>query len=303
MVRPRRNRRRPLEVQRHRARLAGLDVEDAQRVERLIEDVARVALPRRRVRAIGGDLPWRAERRPGARHRPHRQRPLVDRGHLGAVRRPRRSAAAARVDPHHRRRHVPRIGAAGGGDREDLVGAFAEARAERSDAGQRHARPIRRPRRRARLRQRVVNLRHGAGGDVQNRHLRHAPHAVDVEEHHLLAIGRERGALRLGGERGDLSGLPALHVADPQLQQRAGLVRRVDETAAVGRPRRIGVERGVVRQVDRLAARRRHDVDVAHGGERDLAAIGRDDRAHDAQRLSRRRGGEVAHTARVLRAA
>ena len=89
------------------ARLAGFDVDDAQLVERLVEDVPRVALPAWRVRALGGHAARRPERLAAARHRPDRQHPFVDRGHLGAVGRPRRTGAAARVDRQHRDRRVP----------------------------------------------------------------------------------------------------------------------------------------------------------------------------------------------------
>ena len=215
---------RPRQVERHRPRFAGLDVDDAQLIERLIEDVPRVALPARRVRAFRGDAARRAQRLAARRDRPHRQHAFVDRGHLRAVRRPHRAAAAARVDRQQRNRRVPLHVAAGRRDRLHLVGAFAEAHRHRRDAGERDALAVGRPRRRARLRQRIVNLRHAAGVDVEDRHLGHAPHAVDVEEHDALAVGRERRALRLRGEVGDLAACAALHVADPELQVRAVLV-------------------------------------------------------------------------------
>ena len=296
-----RDRRRPRHVERHRPRLAALDVDDAELIERLIEDVPRIALPARRMRALGGDAARRAVRLAGRRHRPHRQHAFVDRRHLHAVRRPHRPAAAARVDRQHRNRRVPLHVAAGRGDRLDLVGAFAEAHGHRRDAGERDALAVGRPRRRARLRQRIVDLRDAAGVEIEDRHLGDAPHAVDVEEHDALAVGRERRALRLRRDVRDLAADAALHVADPELQVRAVLVRRIDERAAVGRPRRIGIERGVLREVDGRAAARRHHVDVADRREGDLRAVRRDHRAHEPQRLARRRRGEVAHAMRVLR--
>ena len=44
--------RRVFQIQRYRARLARLDVQNAQLVERLVKDVARVTLPARRMRAL-----------------------------------------------------------------------------------------------------------------------------------------------------------------------------------------------------------------------------------------------------------
>ena len=196
-----------------------------------------------RVRALRGDAARRALRLAGRRDRPHRQHAFVDRRHLRAVRRPHRSAAAARIDRQHRDRRVPLHVAAGRRDGLHLVGAFAEAHGHRRDAGERDALAVRRPRRRARLRQRVVNLGDLPGVEIEDRHLGDAPHAVDVEEHDPLAVGRERRALRLRRDVGDLAACAALHVADPQLQERAVLVRRIDQRAAVGRPRRIGIER------------------------------------------------------------
>ena len=76
-----RNRRRVLQIERHGARLAGLDVDDPQLVDRLIEDVARIALPARRVRALGRDAARRTERLAGGatpatpRARPRRSPP------------------------------------------------------------------------------------------------------------------------------------------------------------------------------------------------------------------------------------
>src|SRR4030095_8672166 len=55
-----RDRRGPLQIDGHRARLAGLDVDDAELIERLVEDVPRVALPAWRVRTLGADAPGRA---------------------------------------------------------------------------------------------------------------------------------------------------------------------------------------------------------------------------------------------------
>src|SRR5262249_37168959 len=49
---PRGDGRRVLQIERDGVRLAGLDVDDAKLVERLIEDVARIALPARRVGAF-----------------------------------------------------------------------------------------------------------------------------------------------------------------------------------------------------------------------------------------------------------
>ena len=96
----------------------------------------------------------------------------------------------------------------------------------------------------------------------------------------------------------ELTAVARLHVADPQLQMLVVLVRRVCELRAVRRPRRIGVERGVLRDVERLAAHR-HDVDVADRGEGDLFSVGRNHRTDDAERLTRRRRREVALLARV----
>ena len=104
-----RNRGRVLQIERNRARLAGLDVDDAELVERLIQDVARIALPARRVRALRGDAARRAERLAGDGDRPYRQDAFVNRGHLRAVGRPRGAAAAARIDREHRLGREPLI--------------------------------------------------------------------------------------------------------------------------------------------------------------------------------------------------
>ena len=203
-----RNGRRPRQVERHRLCFAGLDVDDAQLIERLIEDVTRIALPARRVRALGRYPARRTERLAARRDRPHRQHAFVDRGHLRAVGRPHRPAAAARIDRQQRDRRVPLHVAAGRRDRLHLVGAFAEAHGHRRDAGERDALAVGRPRRRARLRQRVVDLGDPARVDVHDRHLGHPPHAVDVEEDHALAVRRERRGLRLRGDVRHLAAEP-----------------------------------------------------------------------------------------------
>src|SRR5262249_37042127 len=51
---------RPLEIERYRARLAALDVDDSQLIHRLIEDVAGVALPAWGVRALARDVSRRS---------------------------------------------------------------------------------------------------------------------------------------------------------------------------------------------------------------------------------------------------
>ena len=238
---------------------------------------------------------------PAGRHRPHREHAFVDRGHLGAVGRPRRTASAARVDRHQRLRREPLVVVQRGRrHRQDLVGAFAEALGHRRDAGDREAFAVGRPGRRARLRQRVVDLGDLAARHVDHRHLRDAPHAVDVEEGDPRAVRRPRRALRLRRQVGEAAAAARLHVADPELQVLAVLVGGVGQLRAVGRPRGLGVERGVLGQVHRLAADRHH-VDVADRGKRDLLAVGRDHRVHDAEHLARRDRGEVALAPRVGR--
>ena len=202
------NGRRPLQVERNRPRLAGLDVDDAELVERLIENVTRVALPARRMRALRRDMTGRTEGLAARRDGPYRKRPFVDRGHLRAVRRPHRSAAAARVDRQRRHRRVPRVvvgrhdraDAAGdrvrvpdarsvGRDCEHLVRAFAETARIRRDLGEGDAPAVGRPCRRPRLRERVMDLRHRAGRDVDDGDVGDAPHAVDVENGDAFAVG------------------------------------------------------------------------------------------------------------------
>ena len=296
-----RNGRRPRHVERDRLRLAALDVDDAELIERLIQDVPRVALPARGMRALGGDASRRPDRLAGRRHRPDRQHSLVDRRHLHAVRRPHRPAAAARVDGQQRNRRVPLHVAARRGDRLDLVGAFAEAHGHRPDAGERDALAVGRPRRRARLRQRVVDPRDAAVLEIEDRHFGDAPHAVHVEEHDPPAVGRKRRALRLRGDVGDLAAHAALHVANPQLQVRALAIGRIHERRAIRRPRRIGVERHVLGEVHGRAAGHRHHVNVAERRKGDLRAVRRDHRAHEAERLARRRRREIPHARFVFR--
>ena len=131
---------------------------------------------------------------------------FVDRGHLRAVGRPHRAAAAARVDRQHRHRRVPLSSAAAGRPRSSAPGSCPRGSA--CVSGATAASAIRVPSGDhvgvARLRQRVVHLRHRAAGDVEHRHLRDAPHAVDVEERDALAVRRPRGALRLRRQVRDL---------------------------------------------------------------------------------------------------
>ena len=105
----RRNIRRVLQIERHRARFARLDVDDPQLVERLIQDVSRIARPARRVRALARDVARRTERL--ARHgdRPDGENAFVDCRHLRPVRRPHRSAPSARVDRECWDRGVPLV--------------------------------------------------------------------------------------------------------------------------------------------------------------------------------------------------
>ena len=101
------NRRRVFEVERYGASFARLDVDDAELVETLIEDVARVALPARRVRALARHAARRPQRLTVGRNRPHGEHAFVDRGHLRAVGRPRGSASTARIDRQQRRGSEP----------------------------------------------------------------------------------------------------------------------------------------------------------------------------------------------------
>ena len=148
-----------------------------------------------------------------------------------------------------------------------------------------------------------MHFRHRAGGDVEHRHLRHAPHAVDVEKRDALAVRRPRRPLWLRRQVRHLTALSVLagpHVADPKLQVLVVLVGGVDELRAVGRPRGIGVEREVPGDVHRLATNR-HDVDVADRREGDLFSVGRDHGAHDAKHRSRHGRREVALPMRICR--
>ena len=252
--------RRPREIERHVLRLAGLDVDDAQLVERLIEDVPRVARPARRVRALRRDAARRPERLAGARDRPDGQHALVDRRHLRAVGRPHRAAAAARVDRQQsaRARTTCRLSSPPLRRRSSAPGSCLRGSAARA------ARPA--PARCACRRATTSACRAAASvswivvtvpaGDVDHRHLRHAPHAVDVEEGDPRAVGRPRRALRLRRQRGDL----AARARPPCRGSRAAgaslsLSDEYDELRAVGRPRRIGVERRVVREVHRRCRR------------------------------------------------
>ena len=155
------------------ARLAGLDVDDLQLVERLIEDVPRVALPAGRVRALGGHAARRPERlaacatpaTPPARLR--RSPPSSCRQATTPGRRRRASRSTASESAHTTSSSPPAAEIV----RTWLVPSRKRTR-HRRDAGERDALAVGRPGRRARLRQRVVNLRDRAGGDVEHRHLR-----------------------------------------------------------------------------------------------------------------------------------
>ena len=196
------------------------------------------------MRRLGRHSSRRTERLARRRHRPHREHAFVDRGHLRAVGRPHRPAAAARVDGQHGDRREPAIEVLGvRADRQNLIRAFAEPARQRRDFGERDPPAVGRPGRRAGLRQRVVDLGHRAGRDVENRNLRDAPHAGHVEERDPLAVRGPRRALRLRRQVRDLPRLSASHVADPELQVIAVAIRRLREHRAVRRPRRIGVER------------------------------------------------------------
>ena len=226
-----RDRRRVLQIEWHRADVAVLDVDDPQLVHRLIEDVARIAAPARRVRALVGDPSRRTERLAGRRDRPDREHALVDRGHLGAVGRPRRPAAAARVDRHHRlrRRTTCRRSAASttsSGSGWCLRGsAWSSARCRRS---------------RGRLPSGDQAGAPGCGSvsctlvtlpvatsmtDICA--TRHMPSTL--KKAMRRAVGRPRRALRLRRQVGEAAAAAGLHVADPELQMLAVLVGRVGE--------------------------------------------------------------------------
>ncbi len=160
----------------------------------------RIAGPARRMGHLRGDAARRAQRLAGRGDRPHREQAFVDRRHLGAVGRPDRTAAAARVDRQVGLRRVPLVVAALRRHGQDLVGAFAEPRRVGRHHADGDARAVGGPGGIAGREQRLVNARDLAGRHIHDRDRRPAPHAVHVEEGDAGTVGRPGRALRLGRE-------------------------------------------------------------------------------------------------------
>src|SRR5688500_18456284 len=74
-----RNGGRPRHVKGHRPRLAGIDVDDAELIERLVKNVPGVALPAWRMRAVRRAPTGRTLRLAATRHGPYREHALVAR--------------------------------------------------------------------------------------------------------------------------------------------------------------------------------------------------------------------------------
>ncbi len=140
---------------------------------------------------------------------------------------------------------------------------------------------------------RGVDFRDLAGGDIDDRYTGSAPHPIHVEKCDALPVGGPRRAHRLGGQMGELTILPGLQIADPQLKQIAAFVRRIDQLVSIGRPCRVRIKILVFRDVLGLAPDG-HRIDVAEGCERDLLAIRRKHGPHDAKSLAGSGGVEVA---------
>ncbi len=200
-----------------------------------------VAGPAGRVGDFGGHVARWAERFARARDRPHGELAFVDSGHFFAIGRPDGTAAAARIDGEVGDGGVPFVVAAGCGDGQNLVGAFAKTFRIGRDHGEGDAFAVGRPGGRAGAEEGVVNFGDVAGGDIYHRKAGGAPHAVDIEEGDLLAVGGPGGAHRLGGEFGELAVLTGLEVVNPELKKVAAFVGRIDELVAIGRPGGVGV--------------------------------------------------------------
>ena len=172
------------------------------------------------------------------------------------------------------------------------------------------------------LAQRSLKAGDLAGRDIDHAQAGNAPAPVDIDIGDPRAVMRPGGTQRLGVDVGQPAILAGLHVADPQLWQAAALVGGIDQALAIGRPGRIGVERAILGQILRHPALGRHDIEIAERGKGDAAAIWRQGRVDNAQRLARRsripvalgagvaglhhlqRGGEVdGRQARALAAA
>ena len=292
------------EIERNRLSRSGLDVDSAERIDRLIEHVPRVSRPTRRVRTLGRDAARWTKRLARSRNGPDGKHTFIDGRHLGAVGRPDRTAAAARVDRQHRNRGEPRVRRRAFARRrrhgQHLVRAFPEPARLRCDLRQRDTRSVRRPGWCAGLCERLMDPGDRASANVQHRDLRDAPHAIHIEEDDARAVWRPGCALRLRGEGSDLAARACPHVANPQLQVFAVLVRRVHQLRTIRRPRRVGVERSVVREVDWYSvAADRQQIDVADGCEDYLLSVGRDVGTHQSQNRPRCSRGEASNASLI----
>ena len=123
-----------------------------------------------------------------------------------------------------------------------------------------------------------------------------------LDERDVVAVGRPGGAADAAATARERGVAVRAEIVHPQFHPPAAVARK-GERRAVGRPRGIELHRRVVRHLEWVAVAGidRHHPDVAERDERHGAAVGRDDRRHDAADALRRRGLERPVRDRVRR--
>jgi hypothetical protein len=128
----------------------------------------------------------------------------------------------------------------------------------------------------------------------------HRELAVIDHEREVVAIGRPCRA-RDAAEIGESPFVMCAQIVDPEIHAAAPIGRERD-LAAIGRPCRIDLDRRIVGHLDRCAAARGQQPQIAHGDEGNRPAVGRHCRSDDAGQRLRILRFEIAMLDRVGRA-